>query len=97
MRVKLGDTLYFFVRTKNASGTPTAPSAAPTYEIYSGAADSTMTSGTGTMTLIATAKYRASHAISSANGYESGKAYTITVDYTVGGVARSEELEFFVD
>lgn len=99
MRVTLGGTLYFMHRSKDSNRTPTAPAAAPTYSIYRGDSDSTMTGGTGTMTAVAgsTGLYRAGHSITGGNGYASGNSYTVVVADTVGGVARSEEFTFFVD
>ena len=93
--VELDGTLYFFVRCKNSSGTPTAPTGSATYSIYLGDASATTTDGTGTMTTFSTTRARASHSIAAAN-YTRGKTYTIDIDYTVGGVARSEQLYFTV-
>lgn len=97
--IALDGTLYFAMRCKDGSRTPTAPAAAPTYTICLGDADNAVTSGTGTMTSLVvsgiTGGYRASHSIASAN-YSRGQTYTIFINYTTGGTARGEEQYFTV-
>jgi hypothetical protein len=92
------DDLFGLYQSRNTSRTPTADDGTPAYRIYGEAG--LMTSGTGNAVLFdssnTTGLYKVTHTISSANGYERGKCYTLRVTGTVGAVARCEEFTFIV-
>ncbi len=93
--VDLSASLYAMVPT-NESGVPTDADALPTYTIYG--PDGAMTNGTGTTATVVgvTGLYDFTHAITSGNGYASGKTYFIRADWEVSSAARASHLTFTV-
>jgi hypothetical protein len=92
-QVELGQTLNLDFSTTNGSGTPTAPSAAPTYTIYGSSI--AMTNGTGSASVLSGTVYRIALTPTAANQYERGRTYTVVVQYTAS-VAKGETYTFLV-
>ena len=86
--VEIGDNLVFSVTTHDAdTGVLTDAASPPTYRVYE---DETATPIlTGTMALLdganTTGFYSESIACTTANGFESGKSYTVYITATVAG------------
>lgn len=101
VKVVLADTCYVPFRTKNTSGTPTAPTGTPTGtvvdpstpQVLSGASV-TMTSASGTL---GTGGYIASFAATGANGFAAGGQYALVLDFVVSGTTMSREVMIEVD
>ena len=98
--VKLEDTATGMWQCKDTSNVPTAASGSVTFRVY-GPTGTLMNSGTGTATAVDAANitgvYMFSKQATAANGYESGKIYTVFFSATAGGQPRGGEVSFQVD
>jgi hypothetical protein len=88
MDIPLDEVIYFDVITSNpTTGAVSDADSAPTFEVFEEATDTAIVSGTTTKRTSKTGDYRGTTTLSTANGYESGKWYSIIVSGTVSGVS----------
>ncbi|MFO0899365.1 MAG: hypothetical protein U0836_18220 [Pirellulales bacterium] len=93
--VTLGTTGFKIrVLTTDTAGTPTAPSAAPTYRVRGPGGQ--VLSGTTTQVGAITGLYEASIDVTVPNGFAAGTSYDIDFSYTVSAVARGQLKHFAV-
>lgn len=96
-RTAIGGSVALFVVTKNASGSPTAPTGAVTYRIYGPSSSSPIESGVISMGIGGYGyQGRATLSCTQPAGYASGSTYRAVVEYTAGGVAKVAEFSFEV-
>lgn len=94
--VSLGDTLTLRYQCRNASGTPTAPDSGGTVDVY-GESDTPLLDGQafGASDIDGKVGWRkTSLAITSGNGFESGKRYDGRGGYTTGTGAVTKAFTF---
>lgn len=94
--IPLDGTLPATALTRNTSGVPTAPAAAPTYRVYGPAGLLSGQTGSTSQLDSQTGLYRASLSLTGANGYESGQTYCVLFQATVSGNAWAELATFQV-
>lgn len=93
--VTLGTTGFKVrVLTTNTDGTPTAPSAAPTFRVRGPGGQ--VANGTTTQVGAITGLYEASIDVTVPNGFAAGTSYDIDFSYTVSALARGQLKHFAV-
>lgn len=88
MDIALDEVLHFDAITSHPStGAATDADSTPTWEVFEEDTDTAIGSGNFTKRTSKTGNYRGTHTLSSANGYEVGKWYTVVASATVNSVA----------
>ncbi len=90
----LGENLTFTVQCLDASGSPAAPSAAPTYKVYEDETSTEILSGTMGQLAATTGFYSEQIACTAANGFEQFKSYVIRITATVDSQAIASLFSF---
>ena len=95
--IELGSTLYAKIVTHSSTLVAAAPSAAPSYQVYS--ADGTTpigAPGTATQFAATTGLYKAEIVCSSGNGFAAGSHYKVVFTYVIGGTTYTKVVSFAV-
>ena len=86
-----------WVITSTDGVTPVAPTAAPTYRVYQEGSSTVLVTGTMTGPVdTQTGLYRASIAVTAANGFARGLSYIVQMAYAVAGVNYAQSGTFTV-
>ena len=97
--VVLGATCAIPFFSLNDSNVPTAPDAAPTYQIRAaaGLGDGTnIATGTSSAVSGITGAYYISHAITSGNGFAAGTNYYILITYAISAATKRQIIDMTV-
>lgn len=95
---KLGDTIDLTFVVRAPTGTVADADSTPTCVVFEGTSDTSILSPTITKRGSATGVYRLRIALSTANGFEVGKSYSVVATVVSGGITDKSVLNtFFID
>ncbi len=86
MNIPLNEVLFFDAITSSSDGSAVDADSAPTFEVFEESTDAAIVSGTFTKRTSKTGDYRGTATLSTANGFEVGKWYSIIGTAIVSGI-----------
>lgn len=94
--IPIDEVVYFDVITESSTGAATDADSTPTFDVYEEATDTGLLGATNlTKRTSLTGNYRGTFTASAANGFETGKWYSVIVSATIGGVATKQAAMLF--